>query len=60
MNYLVEGAITKVGEEIGLLENAVYSLKKLGFQDDSVAIRVLTDKLTTLRYELRDLEAIVQ
>lgn len=60
MNYLVEGAITKVGEEISLLENAVYSLKKLGFKDDSVAITVLTDKLATLRYELRDLEAIVQ
>ena len=56
MHYLVKGALQQVNEDLTGIEEALLSLKEVGYLQNGVAVRVLSEKLSALKTEKSKLE----
>ncbi len=56
MHYLLEGALQQVNEDSTDIEEALLSIKAVGYLQNGVAIRVLSEKLSALKTEKNKLE----
>ena len=56
MHYLLEGALSKVTSDIIDVEEALLAIERIGYLENGVSIRVLSEKLSDLNTEKSKLE----